>query len=366
MRNLLVAAVTFLSINSVALAQWWTGTAGKMSTTNSVGIGQGTDANGNPDIAYGDSALRLGFPVSSGCGSGIDTLARCFSMSLGNHSAQYWGFRLDTDYDLHFDRQSNSGWAEGVIFYRSGDVTFPANVNLPNTHIGLRASPYADTTLRLAFPAGAPDQCGGTNDRGPGRCFQMSFGTNGGQYWGYRLDPQSDLHIDRWVDNVGWVEDVRFTRGGDVTFAGNVSGNKIQALYQDVAEWVPAATEMRPGTVVVLNPSTPNEVMPSARSYDTAVAGVVSSEPGVLLGQPAASKAKIATTGRVKVRVEASRLPIRIGDLLVTSDRAGVAMRSEPVDVGGVKMHRPGTLIGKALEPLPSGNGEILVLLSLQ
>ena len=41
-------------------------------------------------------------------------------------------------------------------------------------------------------------------------------------------------------------------------------------------------------------------------------------------------------------------------------------MRSEPVDVGGVKMHRPGTLIGKALEPLPAGEGQILVLLSLQ
>jgi hypothetical protein len=29
-------------------------------------------------------------------------------------------------------------------------------------------------------------------------------------------------------------------------------------------------------------------------------------------------------------------------------------------------MHRPGTLIGKALEPLSEGEGEILVLLSLQ
>ena len=41
-------------------------------------------------------------------------------------------------------------------------------------------------------------------------------------------------------------------------------------------------------------------------------------------------------------------------------------MLSEMLDVGGVKLHRPGTLIGKALEPLESGQGEILVLLSLQ
>ena len=42
-------------------------------------------------------------------------------------------------------------------------------------------------------------------------------------------------------------------------------------------------------------------------------------------------------------------------------------MRSEPVNFGGIEMHRPGTLIGKALEPMAKGKkGEILVLLSLQ
>jgi hypothetical protein len=68
----------------------------------------------------------------------------------------------------------------------------------------------------------------------------------------------------------------------------------------------------------------------------------------------------------VKVRVDATAGPIQIGDLLVTGNRAGLAMKSLPVEVGGVLMHRPGTLIGKALEPLPKGTGEILVLLSLQ
>jgi hypothetical protein len=51
---------------------------------------------------------------------------------------------------------------------------------------------------------------------------------------------------------------------------------------------------------------------------------------------------------------------------LVTSDKPGTAMSSQPVDLGGIKMHRPGTIIGKALEPLSNGEGDILVLLSLQ
>jgi len=41
-------------------------------------------------------------------------------------------------------------------------------------------------------------------------------------------------------------------------------------------------------------------------------------------------------------------------------------MKSQAVDFGGIRIHRPGTLIGKALEPLATGTGEILVLLSLQ
>jgi len=66
------------------------------------------------------------------------------------------------------------------------------------------------------------------------------------------------------------------------------------------------------------------------------------------------------------VKVDASKGPINIGDLMVTSDKEGFAMKSVPIELGGVQLHRPGTLIGKALEPLAQGSGEILVLLSLQ
>lgn len=151
----------------------------------------------------------------------------------------------------------------------------------------------------------------------------------------------------------------------DVAGNVNVTGN-IAAKYQDVAEWVPANEPLKPGTVVVLNPAKTNEVMASSHAYDTAVAGVVSAKPGLILGEKSANKEQIATTGRVKVHVDASKGKISIGDLLVTSDKAGVAMKSEPVDLGGIKLHRPGTIVGKALESLDKGEGDILVLLSLQ
>jgi hypothetical protein len=168
---------------------------------------------------------------------------------------------------------------------------------------------------------------------------------------GYRLDVNGDLKI---------------SGNGNINANGTIEANIIKAKYQDVAEWVPSSEQLPAGTVVVLDSSKSNQVTSSSVSYDTRVAGVISQQPGIALGEQSDSKVLVATTGRVKVKVDASKGAIHIGDLLVTSDIPGVAMKSEAVNLGGVQIHRPGTLIGKALEPLEKGKGEILVLLSLQ
>jgi hypothetical protein len=149
---------------------------------------------------------------------------------------------------------------------------------------------------------------------------------------------------------------------GDVTVSGNIG-----AKYQDVAEWVETAEPIEVGTVVIVAPGTLNQVVPSSMAYDTRVAGAVSRQPGLILGEKGDSKSLIAQSGRVIIKVDASYGAIKAGDLLVTSPTPGHAMRSKPVKVGGGQsFHRPGTLVGKALEGLASGKGEILVLLTLQ
>lgn len=153
---------------------------------------------------------------------------------------------------------------------------------------------------------------------------------------------------------------------GDLNAVGTITASNIIAKYQDVAEWVPSSQKLSAGTVVILDPEKTNQVIASTDSYDTRVAGVISEQPGVLLGEGGEGKVKVATTGRVRVKVDATGGPIRVGDILVSSDIEGAAMKSRPLNVGGVFIHRPGTIIGKALEPLEKGRGEILVLLSLQ
>ncbi|MCK5640382.1 MAG: hypothetical protein KAJ19_06280 [Gammaproteobacteria bacterium] len=67
-----------------------------------------------------------------------------------------------------------------------------------------------------------------------------------------------------------------------------------------------------------------------------------------------------------KVKVDASYDPIKTGDLSTTLTTRGHAMKAQPVDIEGVEIHRPGTIIGKAMEPLESGTGLIEVFVTLQ
>ncbi len=149
--------------------------------------------------------------------------------------------------------------------------------------------------------------------------------------------------------------------------AGNVrvDGN-IAAKYQDVAEWVVASEPASAGTVVIADPDLANQVRPARVAYDTAVAGVVSAQAGILLGEPGIGTVAVSQSGRVRVKVDAGYGAIRPGDLLVTSPTAGYARRSSPLEIGNARIHQPGTILGKALEPLEQGTGDILVLLTLQ
>jgi hypothetical protein len=217
--------------------------------------------------------------------------------------------------------------------------------------------------------------------------LQLTNATTGaagsdGVYLGV-LDGQTSLRVMN--QEAGNIE--LFTSGANrvtVTAAGNVgigtvaptaqlhvTGNavidgNIAAKYQDIAEWVDSDAPIEPGSVVIVDPKRNNAVMPGSRAYDARVIGAVSPQPGLILGERGPNKVMVAQSGRVRVKVDTANGPIRIGDLLVTSARPGYAMRSRPVKVGDTYMHRPGTVLGKALEPLAKGTGDILVLLTLQ
>jgi hypothetical protein len=258
----------------------------------------------------------------------------------------------------------------GNINFTPPSVGFTRDITMQNNNGGLR---FFGAPALTNSPAAAAIQFWGNNAPFPGQLYLdagahdsgaviiRSAGTGGTITERMRVTATGNVGIG--TDNPMTKLDV----AGDIQVSGNanIAGN-IAAKYQDVAEWVPARQPLAARTVVVLDKLQANSVVASSRAYDTHIAGVVSSKPGVVLGEGGAGKVLVATTGRVKVKVDATRRPINIGDLLVSSRKPGMAMRSRPIRVGGTLIHRPGTIIGKALEPLASGEGEILVLLSLQ
>jgi hypothetical protein len=78
------------------------------------------------------------------------------------------------------------------------------------------------------------------------------------------------------------------------------------------------------------------------------------------VGTAANGKHPVALTGRVYCQVDASYGAIQPGDLITTSGTPGCGMK--------VSNHSQsqGAVIGKAMTPLASGKGLVLVLVSLQ
>jgi hypothetical protein len=220
----------------------------------------------------------------------------------------------------------------------------------------------SSTPVLHVFGAGPALRIQDTTSGGDWNLFARNGATN--QFRIYDNAGGADRLVISSSGNVG-IGTTAPTAKLDVNGNVNVSGN-IGAKYQDVAEWVETSAPLEAGTVVIVDPQEPNRVTPAARAYDTRVAGAVSRQPGLVLGEPGDSKVLVAQSGRVRIKADAKYGAIKIGDLLVTSPTPGYAMMSRGIKVGGRTMHQPGTLLGKALEPLPNGKGEILVLLTLQ
>jgi len=113
------------------------------------------------------------------------------------------------------------------------------------------------------------------------------------------------------------------------------------AIQADIAEYIEAAEEsLLPGDLVAVAEKGVS-VRKSNKAYDKNIVGVVSLEPGLLLGRNESGTAvPLALAGRVKVKVSNENGPIAAGDAITSSSKPGV----------GMKATKPGRVIGIALE----------------
>ena len=152
----------------------------------------------------------------------------------------------------------------------------------------------------------------------------------------------------------------RVTSTGSVLTDGTFFGAAFETDEADIAEWVAISEPVEAGDVLILDPTSPTQYCLSSTLCSSLVAGVVSTEPGVVLGEGKAfdQHALLALTGIVPVKVTNEGGPIQPGDLLVSSSTPGHAMCWAGPDPC------PCALVGKALEPMTEETGVILVLLT--
>lgn len=74
----------------------------------------------------------------------------------------------------------------------------------------------------------------------------------------------------------------------------------------------------------------------------------------------------LVVQGPAQVRASAVGGAIQTGDLLASAATAGLAGKAGQISVEGVTLAAPGTVFGKALEPLQAGDGLITVYVTLQ
>lgn len=139
--------------------------------------------------------------------------------------------------------------------------------------------------------------------------------------------------------------------GADVAEAFDVEGN---------------TSEYEPGDILIISTNSDRTVEKSSKPYSNLVAGVYATKPGVLLTEEnidseLTGKVPMGVIGVIPTKVCLEGGKIKRGDLLVTSSKAGTAMKANPKKV------KIGQVIGKALQDYDQHSiGKIKVLVNIK
>lgn len=149
----------------------------------------------------------------------------------------------------------------------------------------------------------------------------------------------------------------RVDKQGNVYADKAFYGEGFETGNADLAEKIDVTEPVEPGDVLCLDPTKPEHYQKCKKPYSSLASGVVSTEPGMTLGnRDTSTKATIALMGTVPVKATTENGPIYSGDLLSTSNKTGYAM------VCKERSRCSNAIIGKALESLKKGEGKIHIL----
>jgi len=285
--------------------------------------------------------------------SGGTLLGRLLAYGPGS-AAKYFGFvSYRSDYDMRFCSASTS-MATGIHFYtKDGGGTDRIRFSIRGGDTAVAYFDRVNLGIGTTSPAGKLDVRNTANQ--PALRIEASAGTNLIEAYNTGSGTAIGLvfKVERATGNVG--------ANGAFYGAGFYSGSA------DVAEHVNVSEPVEPGDVVEIDPENPEHFRLASTAGSRLVAGVISTQPGVVLGSNSDpvegegdSRPVLALAGRVPVKATTENGPIQVGDLLIASSTPGYAMRcTDPASAVGA-------VIGKALEPLEEGEGLIMIQVTLR
>ncbi len=341
------------------------------STTGKVQIGAGGSGSTTPDLFVLDVKSTSGDPTGTdgamyyntnsdvfrcyqnggwvdciGTGGSSVAKAKLSDQSVTSSTA------LTSDSDLTFSIASGETWAINYELYVTN-----GNSSGPDLKLAVLGGSGWTCNIQMsgtessgsAFPQVVETDC----DNSPTALINSSIGGDSNDGFTVRIlgtitASSSGSATLQFAQNTSSSNSIT-VKAGSFLEAFRTSGSDVAEIYY-------SEDPLLPGTVVSIDPNITAGVMKSSGINDGNVIGVVSTMPGLIIGNrtnvSGKSPAFIALSGRVPVIVSAENGPITIGDYLTSSSTPGIAMRAND----------SGTVIGQSLSSFDGDTiGQVLM-----
>ncbi len=255
---------------------------------------------------------------------------------------------VQNDNDLYFSVKNGETWMFQItVFTKNGAAAtggMKVQMNVPS---GTSCSNTVSTNYNGAWNSNAT--CN-TNLNVPNLSNYTTAGSDSFIYVGVFKAGADGTAQFQWAQNIANGAVTSIAKDSTLTYT-RLSGADVAEVYytndQDTVE----------GNIVSLNGEGVSQVSKSGVPYDSHALGIISTKPGLTLGEAdgTGKPVIVGLSGRVPVKVSTKNGDIKPGDYITTSDIPGV----------GMKATEAGRVIGKALTSL-SGVDTGLVAVFIQ